>query len=46
VIDVDTADGIEYGTVILGPANDGHPDHRRIKFIDGLVSDWPVADFR
>jgi hypothetical protein len=46
VVDVDTEDGIEYGAIILGPSVEGDPLEMQVKFLDGVVDDWPIRDFR
>ena len=45
-VDVESEDGWEYGATVLGPAQSGDADELRIRFADGVVDDWPVADFR
>lgn len=34
------------GVEILGPSESRDPAQRRVKFADGVVDDWDVADFR
>ena len=34
------------GGEILGPSESRDPAQRRVKFADGVVDDWDVADFR
>jgi hypothetical protein len=46
MVDVDTEDGIEYCATILGPSLAGDPLEMRVKFLDGVVDDWPMLDFR
>lgn len=45
-VDVESEDGWEYGATVIGPAKSGDSDELRIRFADGVVDDWPVADFR
>jgi hypothetical protein len=45
-IDVDSEDGWEYGATVLGPATGGDDDEMQIRFADGVIDDWPIADFR
>ena len=45
VIDIDTEDGMEFGAEILGPSKDGDAKEMQIKFRDGVVDDWPIAEF-
>ena len=44
-VDIDTADGVEKGAVILGPAVGGDAAQMRVKFPDGSVDDWDIEDF-
>ncbi len=46
IVDVESEDGWEYGATILGPAKGGDDDEMQIRFADGVVDDWPIADFR
>jgi len=45
VVDIETEDGYERNSTILGPATSGDPNERQVQFADGVVDDWPVADF-
>lgn len=45
-VDVESEDGWERGAEILGPAESGDLEQRRVKFPDGVIDDWDVADFR
>lgn len=42
---VETDDGWERGVIVLGPAVSGNQNEKRVKFLDGTVDDWDVADF-
>ena len=46
VVDISTEDGWERGAVVLGPSSSGDSSELRVKFADGVVDDWPTADFR
>ena len=45
VIDIDTEDGLEPAKV-TGPAKNKAEDEMRVKFDDGTIDDWDIADFR
>ena len=45
IVDIETADGWERGVALLGPAQSGSADEMRVKFSDGEVDDWQVAEF-
>lgn len=45
IIDVDTVDGLEKCALILGAASSGDRGEMRIKFADGVIDDWDVAEF-
>jgi hypothetical protein len=45
-VDVEAEDGTEYGATVLGPSRSGKPDELEIRFADGVVDDWSVADLR
>jgi hypothetical protein len=46
IVDVDTDDGMEYGATVLGLSEGGDKSEMRVRFADGVVDDWPKADFR
>ena len=46
VVDVDTEDGMEYGATVLGLSEGGDKAEMRVRFADGVIDDWPKADFR
>ena len=46
VVDVESEDGWERHAKIIGPSKSRRPDEMRVRFADGVVDDWPVADFR
>ena len=45
-IDVDTEDGLEEGAEILGPPVGPDQSEMQVRFADGVIDDWPVAEFR
>ena len=45
-VDVESEDGWKYGSTVLGPAKGGDDAEMQIRFADGVVDDWPIADFR
>ena len=45
-VDVESEDGFEYGLEILGPAASGSDEEMSVRFADGVVDDWEVAEFR
>ena len=46
IVDVESEDGWERNAKIIGPSRSARPDEMRVRFADGVVDDWPVADFR
>jgi len=46
VVDVESEDGWERNAKIVGPSKSGRADEMRVRFADGVLDDWPVADFR
>ena len=46
VVDIESEDGWERGTTILGPSESGEGSELRVRFQDGVVNDWSIADFR
>ena len=46
VVDVESEDGWERNAKIIGPSKSRRPDEMRVRFADGVVDDWPLADFR
>ena len=46
VVDVESEDGWERNAKIIGPSKSRRADEMRVRFADGVVDDWPVADFR
>ena len=46
VVDVESEDGWERHAKIIGPSKSRRPDEMRVRFADGVVDDWPLADFR
>ena len=45
-IDVDTEDGLEEGAEIVGPPVGPDQSEMQVRFADGVIDDWPVAEFR
>ena len=45
-VDIETEDGWERGATILGPAGSGNDAEMSIRFADGVIDDWDVAEFR
>ena len=46
LVDIKSEGGMEYGAVIVGPAEDGDPAELRVRLSDGTLHDWEVAEFR
>ena len=46
VVDIESEDGWETGATILGPAASGSATEMSVRFVDGVVDDWEVAEFR
>ena len=46
IVDIETEDGWERGATILGPAGSGNDAEMSIRFADGVIDDWDVAEFR
>lgn len=45
IIDVDTEDGMERCALILGKPESGNPGEMMVKFADGVIQDWDIAEF-
>lgn len=46
VVDIESEDGWERGATILGPSISGSAAEMSVRFADGVVDDWEVAEFR